>query len=63
MQFLENKMKQEKEKAVFEENGISFDMIAGTSMGSVIGALYAIDQDVDKIQKTLKNYLGCYLLL
>ncbi len=42
---------------VFEENGISFDMIAGTSMGSVIGALYAIDQDVDKIQKTLKNYL------
>ncbi|MDD5021023.1 MAG: patatin-like phospholipase family protein [Endomicrobiaceae bacterium] len=42
---------------VFEENDIKFDMIAGTSMGSVIGALYAIEQNVDKIQKTLKDYL------
>lgn len=42
---------------VFEENDIKFDLIAGTSMGSVIGALYAIEQDVDKIQKILKDYL------
>ncbi|GAB1401271.1 hypothetical protein MASR1M68_01820 [Elusimicrobiota bacterium] len=42
---------------VFEENNIKFDLIAGTSMGSVIGALYAIEQDVDKIQKILKDYL------
>lgn len=42
---------------VFEENNIKFDIIAGTSMGSVIGALYAIEQDVDKIQKILKDYL------
>jgi NTE family protein len=42
---------------VLEENDIRFDMIAGTSMGSVIGALYAIEQNVDKIQKILKDYL------
>lgn len=42
---------------ILEENNIRFDMIAGTSMGSVIGALYAVEQDVDKIEKTLKDYL------
>ena len=41
---------------VLEENNIKFDYIAGTSMGSIIGALYAIGQDPQTIEKTLKNY-------
>lgn len=41
---------------VLERNGVKFDCIAGTSMGSIIGALYAIEQDAAKIEKTLKNY-------
>ena len=41
---------------VLEQNGIKFDCIAGTSMGSIIGALYAVGQKPEKIEKTLKNY-------
>lgn len=41
---------------VLEENNIKFDCIAGTSMGSIIGALYAIEQDAIKIEKILKDY-------
>lgn len=41
---------------ILEKNGIRFDCIAGTSMGSIIGALYAIEQDTSKIEKILKNY-------
>ncbi|MGE4385373.1 MAG: patatin-like phospholipase family protein [Endomicrobiaceae bacterium] len=41
---------------VLEENGIKFDCIAGTSMGAIIGALYAIEQDAEKLRKTLKEY-------
>lgn len=41
---------------ILEQNNISFDFIAGTSMGSIIGALYATGQNADTIEKTLKNY-------
>lgn len=41
---------------VLEENGIKFDCIAGTSMGAIIGALYAIEQDAVKLEKILKKY-------
>ncbi len=41
---------------ILEQNNITFDYVAGTSMGSIIGALYAVGQDADRIEKTLKNY-------
>ena len=41
---------------VLEENKIKFDYITGTSMGSIIGALYAMEETPEKIEKTLKNY-------
>ncbi len=41
---------------ILERNNIAFDCIAGTSMGSIIGALYAVGQNADTIEKTLKNY-------
>ena len=41
---------------VLEDNGIKFDCIAGTSMGAIIGALYAIEQDAVKLEKILKKY-------
>lgn len=41
---------------VLEENNIKFDYVAGTSMGSIIGALYAVGQTPQVIEKTLKNY-------
>jgi len=34
---------------VLEEEGIPIDMIAGTSAGAVIGALYAADRSIDEI--------------
>ena len=40
---------------VFEENGIPIDLIAGTSMGSVIGGLYAIGYSPDEIQNIAKQ--------
>ncbi|MCR4662706.1 MAG: patatin-like phospholipase family protein [Endomicrobiaceae bacterium] len=41
---------------VLEANNIKFDYITGTSMGSIIGALYATGETPEKIEKTLKNY-------
>ena len=41
---------------VLEENNIKFDYITGTSMGSIIGALYAMEESPETIEKTLKNY-------
>lgn len=41
---------------VLEENKIRFNYITGTSMGSIIGALYAMEETPEKIEKTLKNY-------
>lgn len=39
----------------FEENGISFDCIAGTSVGSLIGALYASGMSVDEMISKAKE--------
>ena len=33
----------------FEENGITFDYIAGTSVGSLVGALYASGLKYDEL--------------
>ena len=41
---------------VLEANNIKFDYITGTSMGSIIGALYAMEETPEQIEKTLKNY-------
>ena len=41
---------------VLEENNIKFDYITGTSMGSIIGALYSMGETPETIEKTLKNY-------
>ena len=42
----------------FKEYGIEFDMVAGTSAGSLFGAIYASQMDISKIKdatKGLKN--------
>jgi NTE family protein len=36
---------------VLEKEGIHIDMIAGTSMGAIVGAIYAIKQDVKMMRK------------
>ena len=41
---------------VLEANKIKFDYITGTSMGSIIGALYAMGKTPESIETTLKNY-------
>lgn len=41
--------------SAFEENGIHFDIIAGTSIGSVIGAFYADGYSVTDIFELLKR--------
>ncbi len=47
---------------VLEENGISIDMIAGCSMGAIIGGIYAVGSDMYMLQKylntiNLKSYM------
>lgn len=39
----------------FEENGIEFDMVSGTSIGSIIGALYANGYTSDDMLALLKS--------
>ena len=39
----------------FEENGISFDEVAGTSAGSLVGALYAYGVSVDEMYQMAKR--------
>ena len=41
---------------VLEENGIKPDIVVGTSMGSVIGGLYASGKDVGFLEKQSKNF-------
>ncbi len=40
----------------FEEEGISFDMVAGTSIGSIAGALYALGYTSDEMLKIMEEY-------
>ncbi|MFA4922505.1 MAG: patatin-like phospholipase family protein [Candidatus Neomarinimicrobiota bacterium] len=42
---------------VLEENRIPINLIAGTSMGSVIGAMYALDPDADKLIERWSTFL------
>ena len=39
----------------FEENGITFDEVAGTSVGSLVGAMYAFGLSSDEMLKTAKS--------
>ncbi|MBR4999054.1 MAG: patatin-like phospholipase family protein, partial [Clostridia bacterium] len=39
----------------FEEYGIEFDMVAGTSAGSLFGAIYASKMDLNHIKDVVKN--------
>ncbi|MCK9575439.1 MAG: patatin-like phospholipase family protein [Clostridia bacterium] len=39
----------------FEENGIDFDFIAGTSAGSLVGAFYCAGLDSNKMEEALKQ--------
>ena len=41
----------------FEEEGISFDVVAGTSIGSIVGALYAKGYTSDDMRALLKETL------
>ncbi len=40
---------------VLEENGIPIDMIAGTSMGAIVGSLYASGYRADELEKVVKS--------
>ncbi len=40
-----------------EEQGIEIDLIAGTSMGAIIGADYALHRDVQKLHRRFADYL------
>ncbi len=40
---------------VLEKNGIPIDMIAGTSMGAIVGGLYAAGVDVDTIEEKFED--------
>ena len=41
-----------------EEAGIRADLVAGTSMGSIVGGLYAQDPDPSRVWSRLKAYVG-----
>src|SRR6056297_2378419 len=41
---------------VLEENGVPIDFIAGTSMGAIIGAMYAQNPDADALIKRFDEY-------
>lgn len=41
---------------VFEENNLKFDIIAGTSIGSIVGGLYSAGYNTDEMFAFLKEY-------
>ena len=43
---------------ILHENGIRFDSIAGTSAGSIIGAMYACKQDPKWIEQRFHEFLS-----
>lgn len=44
--------------AILEKEGIHIDMIAGTSMGALVGALYAQGKDASELEKVAMTFLG-----
>ena len=42
----------------FEQNGISIDCIAGTSMGAIIGAMYAVQPDAAAVKRKFISFLA-----
>ena len=42
---------------ILEKNNIKIDCITGTSMGAIIGALYAINTSCKNVEKILKDYI------
>ena len=42
----------------FEEAGLSPDIVTGTSMGAVVGAVYADTHDAARTEQIIKGYLG-----
>jgi NTE family protein len=43
--------------SVLEQAGIPIDVVAGTSFGALIGAMYALQPDVHQIQKRISQFL------
>lgn len=41
-----------------EKNGIVPDMVAGASVGALLGALYAVDPDIDKVERSIVSFLS-----
>lgn len=39
-----------------KEEGVNFDFVAGTSIGSIVGALYALDYDTDEMIRIWETY-------
>lgn len=44
--------------AGLRKHGIPIDMVSGTSMGAIIGAMYATHQDVSQLQQRFDEYLS-----
>ncbi|MCK9452823.1 MAG: patatin-like phospholipase family protein [Bacteroidales bacterium] len=47
---------------VFEEAGLKFDYVGGTSMGSIIGGLYALGYNSDEMMRIISNQNWSHLL-
>ncbi len=43
---------------VIRDNGLSIDAVAGTSMGSAVGALYAAEADTRMVEKKLADFIN-----
>ncbi len=43
--------------AAFEDAGLPVDVISGTSMGAIIGAMYAVEPDAKKVRERFLAYL------
>jgi len=41
---------------VFEENAISIDIISGSSMGAIVGALWSLGKNADEIKELMKEF-------
>ncbi|KAF0129920.1 MAG: NTE family protein [Bacteroidetes bacterium] len=47
---------------VFEEAGLQFDYVSGTSMGSIFGSLYALGYHPDTMEKIVRNQNWDFLM-